>query len=488
MPLQLHDWPNFCAGGLAKDFEFQALPAEYALDLNNAIFGANGQVETRRGFAAYSSAWSADTPLQIFEYLAADGTSRIIVTTASKFYEVTTSTKTDRTGALTPSAGDWKLLNFNGKVLGWQAGHTPVVKTGAGNFAAISVSTGTLPDGNAACAAFGRVWAVDDDKQTIRYCALLDETKWAAADGGGVLDMRTVWSQGMDEVVAIEAFGSQLVVFGRRHIILWSDGSGSQLGLSPINMYVTDTVDHVGALSRNAVCLVGELDVVFWSALGIRSLRRTVQERASPHSDLSPKNRLYISAGYSSSNRDSIRMAYYAKDGMVLVKAPSYDNVMVFDVREYAQAVASEARMTEWTLAATALGTTREQLLLLGMTDKLGSYTGYRDFTVAYSLLANGGWIDIRGTPRRKQALKLIRSFTNKAQTTITYRLDFDADTDYTVSVTDDITADLGGAQFNAPLHGEASFIQISISNSTTVQSAYGISGVALYTKPLRYD
>lgn len=486
MPLVTHEFPNLCAAGLAKDLEFTPLPPEYALDLMNAIFNVNGEVETRKGLLAYSSAWASGTPLQIFEYLAADGTSRIIVSTSSDIFEVTSSAKTSRIGALTPSGGDWKFLNFNGKVLGWQAGHTPIVKTGAGNFAAITAATGTLPDGNAACAAFGRVWAVDDDKQTIRYSALLDETKWAVADGGGVIDMRTVWTQGMDQVVAIEAFGSSLVVFGRHHIIMWQDGSGSQLGLAPLNMYVTDTVDKIGALSRNGVCLVGELDIVFWSDSGIRSLRRSVQERAMPHNDLSPKNRLYIAAGISSINKDNIRMGYFAKDGILVVQAPAYDTMLCFDVRSIA--MGGEARMTEWNINAKAIGTTRDQELLIGITNNLGTYSGYRDFTVAYTLTINSGWIDIRGNPRRKQALKLLRSFTNKGQTTITYRRDFDSDTDYTVSVADDFLANTGGQQFRAPLAGEASFIQLQFTNSTTVQSAYGLSGAEVITKPLRLD
>ena len=144
--------------------------------------------------------------------------------------------------------------------------------------------------------------------------------------------------------------------------------------------------------------------------------------------------------------------------------------------------------MTEWFVNAKALAITRDQELLVGITNNLGTYSGYRDFTVAYTLTINTGWIDIRGNPRRKQALKLLRSFTNKGQTSVTYRRDFDANTDYTVSTGDDFLADTGGQQFRAPLAGEASFIQIGLTNSTTVQSAYGLSGASLYTQPLRLD
>lgn len=486
MALARHHWDNLFSAGLAKDFEFQPMPPEYGLTLQNAVYGSNGRLETRQGFAAYSSAWSSGTPIQIFEYLDASGTSILIASTASDLFDVTTGAKTSRKGALSPSAGDWKFLNFNGKVLGWQASHTPIVKTGSGNWAAISASSGTLPDGNAACAAFGRVWAVDDDKQTIRYCALLDETKWATADGGGSIDMRQVWTQGMDEVIAIEAFGSNLVVFGRRHVIIWTDGSGSQLGLSPTNMYVTDTIDGIGAVNRNAVLVVGEIDVVFWSGAGIRSLRRSVQERAAPNSDISPKNRFYISTGAGTSTYGSIRMAYYPKNGFVAVYAPGVTSILVFDIRQFADGTSSEARMTTWFLTATALGTSRDGDLFLGQTDALGKYTGYRDFTVAYTMTLETGFIDIRGEPKQEQALKSIRVNATSGFTSMSYSLDFAFDTDTTVSEEVDELLASYQSRDRFPLAGSASYFQLQLAKSTTVQAATAVNGATLYTKPMR--
>ena len=102
-------------------------------------------------------------------------------------------------------------------------------------------------------AAFGRIWAVDDDKQTVRYCALLDETKWATASGGGSIDMRNVWSNGMDYVTAISSIGSNLVIFGRKHIVIYTDGSGSELGVDPTQMYVVDIIEGTGCVARDSL-------------------------------------------------------------------------------------------------------------------------------------------------------------------------------------------------------------------------------------------
>ncbi len=481
-----HVWERIGSSGLAMDMESTSMPPEYALTALNAVFSNTGNIESRQGFAAYSSAWASGTPIQIFEYLAANGDAINIVSTATDLFDVTTSAKTSRKGGLSPSAGDWKFLNFNGKVLGWQASHTPIVKTGSGNWAAISVSTGTLPDGNAAAAAFGRVWAVDDDKQTIRYCALLDETKWAAADGGGLIDMRTVWTQGMDEVIAIEAYGSYLVVFGRRHIILWADGSGSQLGLDPINMYVTDTIDHIGAINRNAVQLVGELDIAFWSNSGIRSLSRTMQERAAPSAEISPKNRIYIAGGVTASNSGSVRMAYHAAKGLLLAYAPTTDRILVFDTRDAGRQPNGELRMSEWLLSATALGTTKAGLLLLGVSDNLGSYSGFRDFTVAYNFILKTGWIDIRGEQYRKQALKMFQGqVTEPSSLSLEYARDFDVSVTLG-SATQTITPANTGSWRTSSVQGDASYVMLYMRQSTTVQSAKSFAAVTLYTKPTR--
>jgi hypothetical protein len=102
----------------------------------------------------------------------------------------------DITPATTPTGDNWQFMNFNGKVVGVQSGHTPIVWDSTGDFADITASTGTLPDGPCGTSAFGRLWIVDDDLQTIRYCALLDETEWAEADGGGQIDMSNIWTLG----------------------------------------------------------------------------------------------------------------------------------------------------------------------------------------------------------------------------------------------------------------------------------------------------
>lgn len=501
--LQPLNIPHPAFYGLAKDRRDFPLTPEWATEARNIYLDSTGRIAARKGWVQQNSAQidSGANVVQIHEYINASGTSEMIFSTPTKLYSGLAS-PTAKTGSLTFTVGNWKFVNFNGKCLAWTAGEDPIVYTGSGNFATISVATGTLPNGNAACAAFGRVWATDDDEQTIRYSALLDETKWAVADGGGTIDMRTVWTQGMDVVVAIAAFGSNLVVFGKRHVIIWADGSGSQIGLNPLNMYVTDTIDNVGALARDAVVVIGEVDVLFWSASGIRSLVRTMQERASPVNDASPQNRNYIASG--SSTPTAIRSAYSSTEGLVLFSSPSYGRLFVFDVRQ--PLPDGGFRLTEWELDVESLAATIAGDFYFGFAGNIGLYDGYDDDDAPYQFWLETGWINITGESGRRQALKALKAFLfTQAQQSFNFRWSVDFRTnssttslgvgqDSTTAEWNTAAAEWGLAEWGpagavypirVPLNREAEYFKLRV--TTTIDgSAVAMQPLTLYSKPMR--
>lgn len=260
------------------------LRPEWATKTENLVLSESGKLHCRGALNTVSTDGASSEVFRMFDYINASGTEVAISAQATKIVSGVADLEdasTDVTSSTTPTAGYWKFVNFNGKVLGWQKSHAPIVKT-SGDFADIVASTGTLPDGDVALAAFGRVWAVDDDGQTVRYCALLDETKWATADGGGSVDMRNVWTQGMDVVTGMAAFGANLLIFGRRHIIVYSDGQGSAIGVDPTQMYVVDTIEGTGCVSRDTIQNIGEGDLIFLSESGVQSLRRLLQNKDNP--------------------------------------------------------------------------------------------------------------------------------------------------------------------------------------------------------------
>lgn len=276
--------------GVNEQEQNQLLHPNWATVADGLVINDSGQIQCRGALDLISTDGAASEILRSFVYVASDGTERIIHALVNKIVEGIADLDdagTDITPASTPTNGFWQFQNFNGKVVGWQASHTPIVKSGAGDFANISASTGTLPDGDCVCAAYGRLWAVDDDGQTVRYCALLDETKWATADGGGSIDMRNVWPNGMDRVQAIKAFGGTLVIFGRKSIVIYTDSSGSALGIDPTQMYVVDTISGTGCVARDSVAEVAEGDLVFLAEVGLQSLGRVIQNKDNPLDSIS---------------------------------------------------------------------------------------------------------------------------------------------------------------------------------------------------------
>src|SRR5690606_28370801 len=286
--------------GLNKERSNDLLGAEWATEALNCVLNREGRLAARKGWSNQTTGAVSDNAsiAVLFEYLQADGTGQMIVAADNKIFKDVddfTDNANDITPSSAPSANDWQFVNFNDKVLGFQQDHTPIVWDGSSTFADLSASSGTLPKGNAACAAFGRIWAIDDDGQTIKYCALLDETKWAEADGGGSLDMRNVWTQGMDRAIAIIAFGANLVVFGRNHIIFYADDSGSVLGVNPDQLYVVDTIEGTGTVARDSVQALGEGDIAYLSRHGIQLLGRVVRARSNPSVTVSKNIRTYLS-------------------------------------------------------------------------------------------------------------------------------------------------------------------------------------------------
>ena len=497
--LQSISLPSPAFNGLASERQHVALGPEWATKLQNVFIDGAGRLAARKGWALQNTALVGDPTInQLHEYVKIDGSTIVVSTTATKIYSGTTGALTDITPVGAPTAGNWKFQNFNGKVVGWQASHTPIVWSGTGSFATITASSGTLPDGNTVLAAYGRLWAVDDDKQTIRYCALLDETKWDTADGGGLIDMRSVWTRGTDEVVAIVAYGASLVVFGKRHIVIWSDGAGSELGLEPVNLAVQTVIENMGAVSRDAVVLVGELDVVFWSPQGVRTLARTIQEYAAPDRDVSPPNRGLLSLALATGDLTKVRGVYSPTDALVLFSHPDLSITYCFDVR--GKTPDGGLRMTTWTIAPTAMLNTTGNALYFGFDGRIGLYSTYRDNGSAYTFVYWSGWLLLPPEERHKLLKKLRGIMCSTVQRTISisHWTDFQAN-----AVSENVLLSVsGGAEYSeseyseadysggasagevaAWLTGECQYVRIGVT-ATIDGSPFAIHALTLYFKP----
>lgn len=376
------------SSGINKQQAASILDPKWATDAINTVIDENGRLASRKGWTAVTSSALAGTPSisQIYEYVDNTGASTIISAADNKLYSGTT-TLTDITGSCTIIANNWKFQNFNGKLIGWQSGHTPIVWTGSGNFAHITAGAGSLPNGSTCLAAFGRVWAVksDTDNTVLQYSDLLDETTWSGGSSGSI-DLKTVWPSGQDSIVALAEFNNYLVIFGKRNIIVYSGAD------DPSTMQLSDLIAGVGCISRDTVADLST-DIVFLSESGVRLFSRTVDQPTMPLGDLSKNVRDYLLAFRVLENTANIKGVYHEPEGFYVLSFPVSGYEFVFDIRFPNEDGSS--RVTMWRdMEPKAFCSARDRTLYIGKPGVIGKYYGYTDNAATYDIVYRSTWTD----------------------------------------------------------------------------------------------
>jgi hypothetical protein len=333
-------------------------------------------------------------------------------------------------GTVNVTNGQWFFGNFNNKVIGFQSGQGPIVWNGTGNFASIVASQGSVVTGGVGCTAFGRVWQVASDGQTIHYSGLLDETDWGSASSG-IIDMHTIWSAGTDTVTAIVAFNAALVVFGTNHIVFFTDGRGSMLGLDPTQAYVFDVIGSTGAYSQWTVQQIGEGDIVFLGPNGLQSLGNLQNARSFPMSNLSKYVRDNLLQQVSQETQATIRSTYNNFLGQYFLSLPNSGTIWCLDIRRiYKDEVGDECGiMTNWTMNGTAMHSTQNNLTYIARTPgTIGLYSGNSDEGTTYQFSYLSGWLNLGEQVAQK--LKMLKRFESilfsGGSNTVTYNWNTD--------------------------------------------------------------
>ena len=483
------------ARGLNTEAANTLLDPQWATAALNAVINRAGRIAARKGWAdqtttPISGTHAIDT---MHEYLDEAGASVVISCANNVIYKnITdfTDVANDITSTTAPTADHWKFINFNGKVLGFQRGHTPIERS-SGDFTDASY-TGTGPDGNAAVAAFGRVWAADADLQTIRYSVLLDDTDYSTGNGGGTIDMSSVWTNGMDEIVAVAVIGSNLVVFGKNHIVMWADGSGSEIGLDPTNIEVVDTIEGTGCIARDSIVNTGEGDLLFLSRHGVQSLGRVIQFKSNPIVTLSKHVRSEMQEAIKQSRTadaqlDRVRAVHSPEEGIYVLNFPTLDKQFVFDTNHAFEDDDGEIMfpVTTWTLGGSIAGMVvlTDGTFYLGSAGVVGKYSGNDDDGSAYDFEFTTGWLDFQELNHRLKMLKEILASVVIGDGTVswTWEFDFTGNTQsrsvvYTAGNTsefniaefnlDEFAGNVAIQRKNIAAHGEGQFLKLGVTAS----------------------
>lgn len=427
------------------------LSPQYATKAENAVIDVASRLAARDGYTQDTTTDITGTPAvkTLFEYLTADGTSETIVAWDGGIgNDILDPEGNDISGSLTDTDGRWWMQNFNDKVIAFQDGQKPAVYTGTGNFATVVESSGTAPTSHngVGLAAFGRVWGLDSDAQTIKYSALLDETDWGGASAGSI-DMANIWTNGTDEVTAIQAFNGSLVVFGKRHIVFWNDSQGSALGLDPNFIAVVDIITGTGTLTQWSIQPVGQTDMLYLSRFGVQNISRVIQERSNPVGNLTKYVRDDLTAQLAQEDLTKVVSTYSPENGFYLLTFVDQGVTWVLDVRRRYIDDDREvvSIVTTWDLAPTSWLTKVNGTLHLGGTWGVGSYGGSDDNGVAFRFTYNSPWLDLgEQVANRLKMLKRLGSILFvRNNTDIVYKWSVDFNDQFR-TITRSVDADAG--------------------------------------------
>ena len=387
--------------GLNTEDSPTALSEQFALDATNCVIDQFGRIGARKGWA-YLTDTNPDSIVSLSEFVKPDGSTEIISASASTIYKGT-DTLTDITPAgYTVSDGKFSYATLNNKHYMFRKGSKPVVYDGT---TAVAIEdhadySGTVPEGNVALSAFGRLWVANTSANatTIYWSDLLTGMKWDTGSSG-YIDVSKVWPDGSDTIVALASHNGVLIIFGKRQILIYQGAE------DPATMSLADTIVGIGCIARDSVQGTGS-DLIFLSDSGVRSLARTVQNETLPLTDLSANVRSNLTS-YVLSEVGHMISVYSPEEAFYLLYLPSSETTYCFDTR--APLENGAYRATVWnTINPAALLRTRDGELLLGKDNGIAKYDGFTDNGNKYQMSYFTNYIDF-GAPSNLKLLKNLK-------------------------------------------------------------------------------
>ena len=462
--------------GLNTQDSSVSLEAGYATVANNCVIDKFGRIGARKGWttshATNTDLGDADVKA-LGELIDNAGNSYIIAAGNNKLFKLVGTTLSQLTyggGGSAPTITDsnWQMAPLNGVLYLYQAGHDPLVfdpAVSATTFKRISEKTGyvgTVPSGNVAIAAYGRLWVASSstDKVTVSFSDLIAGHVWSGGTTGN-LDTSRVWPNGADEVQALAAHNGFLFIFGKRQILVYQGAT------TPSTMSISDTVGGIGCLSRDSVQTTSS-DVIFLSNSGVRSLMRTIQEKSAPERDLSKNVRNDLMSDVASQTLANIKSVYSEREGFYLLTMPVTQSVYCFDTKVILQD--GSRRVTTWdSITPTALTSLRSGAVYIGKNGYIGQYTGYNDYTSVYRFQYYTNHADLGNVNQSSVLKKISVVVIGGTNQSVIFKWGFDFKTNY-LSDNDTI-----------PTQGESYYGIAEYGANATVVAQYS-DGVALQT------
>ena len=387
--------------GLNTEDSPTALSEQFALDATNCVIDQYGRIGARKGWSYYTTT-NADSLVSISQFVKEDGTYELVSASATAIYSGE-ETLTDITPAsYTVGDGRYQYATLNNKHYMFRKDSKPVVYDGT---TAVAIEdhadySGTVPQANVCISAFGRLWVANtsSDTTTIYWSDLLTGLKWDTGSSGSI-DISKVWADGSDSIVALAAHNNFLIIFGKRQILVYQGAS------DPATMSLADTVEGIGCVARDSVQGTGN-DLLFLSESGVRSFKRTIQEKSIPMTDISKNVRSNLSS-YLLSEVGHVTSVYSPEEAFYLIQLPTSEQTYCFDTRTPLQD--GSFRVTSWNgINPQCMVRSNDGDLHIGKELGVARYGGYQDNGERYQMSYFTNYLDF-GAPSNLKLLKNLK-------------------------------------------------------------------------------
>jgi hypothetical protein len=432
---------------LAQDPSF----AEVA---DNAVIDKRGRIAARKGHSVTTTnktVLGSDSIRSIKEFRDDGGNTKIFSVGNNKIISGTTTLVDETPGSYTITADNWKMVTFNDKIYFFQRTYEPLVYDNAsGSVVKLSTVAGAsgasdIPKSNEVLAAYGRLWCADisNNKSTVFWSDLLIGQNWTGGTSGSI-DISKVWPDGYDEIVALAAHNSLLIIFGKHSIVAYQGAE------APASMTLADTVAGVGCVDRDTVQYTGT-DVLFLSHTGLKSFGRTIQEKSLPISSLSGNITKDI-IGSLQTESSFFRSVYSPEEGFYLLTFVGQDITYCFDVRGTTEN--GSYRVTRWVSTGfTSYARKENGDLLIGTSNGISEYTGYTDNATPYRFKYYSPSLTFGDSSRIKILKKLKPTLVGANNATVFLKWAYDFEGTYSTAeftVGDQITGFFGESEYTA--------------------------------------
>jgi len=410
----------------------------FALQADNCVIDKYGRLGARKGWQTRSNAKDGSTGananvnlIGVSNFKDVVGVDTLLSFSVNKFYKGLTNLVT-----LTPSttdtiaAGNWQAATLNDHHYFFQRGYLPLVYTNSGSadtFKSIVTHTGTTgtpPSAHTVLAAYGRLWAADTatNKNTVYFTDVLNGTKWSGGTSGNI-NISSVLTQGMDEIVALGAHNGFLVIFCKNNIIIYGDGDNFQAGMTTSSLTLVEVIEGVGCIARDSVQNTGE-DILFLSTTGIRSLSRTIQEKSQPMRDISKNVRDDVIQAINAEDINLIKSVYSPINAFYLITFPTSQQTFCFDTR--APLEDGSFRATIWPSVSPKGFLSIDSTLYFAEANGVAEYRSYQDDGSKYEMAYYSNFFDLGMANVSKIVKKLSATTVGATGQSFTLKIGYD--------------------------------------------------------------